>query len=200
MTTLELSDNIKNLTLDDRTTPQPESTIATVPEAHSEAPIPTKKTDLLPPFSRSAASKISEDFLIVRRLSNRYLMPSLYRDLVLGWPAPSDERMNAYLNRYRNQYHLKSIQDDAYRFVSLLRQHLRCPEIAVERCLPHHVTDPDPNGSEVTRSFDCVGISTTDGSRNLSPTKVTEAQYCWLVEFFGAPPVWYWYFQPRHIM
>ena len=166
-------------------------------EERREEQKPAPPTSRLPPFVPSKTRKISGEFKTIRRLPARYWLQN--RDLVLGWPAPPYEVVKPLLDRYSKKYHLQSCLGYAYRFSLLLQQRLRCFEISAERCIPHDVIDPNPHGYEEARSFNCIAISTSREGQNLRVTRVTENQFRWLVQFFGAPPVWYWYFRPRYM-
>ncbi|EPS94329.1 hypothetical protein FOMPIDRAFT_1055202 [Fomitopsis schrenkii] len=203
--TQKLSDTMRDLALDDRngttfTGPKFSYEPSTTPsEAAPATHNDSKPSCRLKRFVPSETPEISPAFMRLLQVPNEYL--SRNRHLLLGWRAPSWETAEPLLERYTERYRLKGIhQDYVVRFALLLRRRLRCPEITAQRCLFSDVADANPNGAEVERSFDCIAIATTYCGRHLVRPKVTKDQFRWLVNYFGEPPAWYWYFEPTYLM
>ena len=182
---------------DDQATSQPEASAATTSGTNPEQRLHSNRRGRLPPFAFRQNSKLSERFLILRRLATNYNLRD--RDLVLGWPAPSHDTVKPLLKRYCKKYNIQGLHGYLESFSLLLQQRLHCFEISVQRCLLRDATNVDPDGPEVEQSFQCIAIATTYQGQHRKPARVTEDQFRWLVEYFGGIPRWYWYCIPKHV-
>ena len=167
--------------------------------ATSDTQNAVRTTSRLPPFHPSEHPQALTDLMAILCIPEEFLIYN--RCLILGWPALSEDTAVPICKRYKRKYHLEAFQmSHVTRFAALLQRRLRCPAISAERCLFRHVTDPSPDNPEVHRSFDCIGIATTLFGKHRRTPRITEDQFLWLVRYFGGPPLWYYNWEPDHLM